>query len=655
MSEVAFAQSEAHTTTRRVSAAKLYEAALAARTRRHLDQPLYYGGKWWAKRLAVVTRWVIQQALGDDARGVILDPFAGSGTTLGEALRLGHRAIGVEISPFAAILVRETFSSRHPRLGKRYEAIAEQALREVEPLYGGAEGASGYFWVHERACSECGADSFLLNRSVLVQHAYPRRKPAGWVLCPYSRDVFPVKDVTASTARCPCGESISLEPHVGLFRCTACKAVLSGRGMRGEEAAHAPSPVLVAVERRDDGARTYRQPTPADLALARAADGIDAPFSAAPIERGRSTRQLLDWGYSDWAELFHPRQRVLAAAITRRVARTRDPNLRTQLALAFSPLLEYHCRLTSFKGLGTGSIRQAFGRPVLHPVSISFEMNPLFGYSGQLKPSGDVRSWYARRTERSAEAFAQLRQERGSGISLGTGAEVVVGKADLAVQCADSSELSLPEASVDAVVTDPPYFNRVHYDDLAGGLNAWLDWCGTSAVQNGRGIQSDNRADFAERAYLAFRPATKALKPSGQLVFTFHHQELDAWVALAEAMTPLPVTGRSLLLVPSEMPNALIKQRAQKPISCDVVLSLTKEARRLTLKNGVHRASTLAVRALADCPSVTAGDFKSAAYGAGLIVGLRSAAAPADWAVFLTEVQKRVEASLKQAGAHVVG
>src|SRR5438105_5508269 len=81
----------------------LCEVSLTARTRRHLDQPLYYGGKWWARRLAVVTRWMICRAVRSPAR-IILDPFAGSGTTLGEAVRLGHRAIGIEINGFASLL-----------------------------------------------------------------------------------------------------------------------------------------------------------------------------------------------------------------------------------------------------------------------------------------------------------------------------------------------------------------------------------------------------------------------------------------------------------------------------------------------------------------------------------------------------------------------
>jgi tRNA G10 N-methylase Trm11 len=43
--------------------------------------------------------------------GIVLDPFAGSGTTLLEALRAGRRAIGIELNPEYAQLAERRCST----------------------------------------------------------------------------------------------------------------------------------------------------------------------------------------------------------------------------------------------------------------------------------------------------------------------------------------------------------------------------------------------------------------------------------------------------------------------------------------------------------------------------------------------------------------
>ena len=76
---------------------------------------------------------MVEDAVGKEP-GLVVDPFTGSGTTLGEALRLGHRAIGVEINFFAATLTKEAFAKRHNELADTYRVITSEALSEVEPF-----------------------------------------------------------------------------------------------------------------------------------------------------------------------------------------------------------------------------------------------------------------------------------------------------------------------------------------------------------------------------------------------------------------------------------------------------------------------------------------------------------------------------------------
>src|SRR5579859_3739183 len=71
--------------------------------RKEINRPLYHIHKWWATRLGSVFRAITLGALSPKQTQIwdlfyerhnlkgatVLDPFMGSGTTLGEALKLG--------------------------------------------------------------------------------------------------------------------------------------------------------------------------------------------------------------------------------------------------------------------------------------------------------------------------------------------------------------------------------------------------------------------------------------------------------------------------------------------------------------------------------------------------------------------------------------
>src|SRR5437870_2813775 len=88
--------------------------------RKEIYRPIYHVHKWWAKRLGSVFRAILLgSALPDSAdlayefyrqhdfgRLTVFDPFMGSGTTVGEAHKLGFTSLGRDINPVACELVR---------------------------------------------------------------------------------------------------------------------------------------------------------------------------------------------------------------------------------------------------------------------------------------------------------------------------------------------------------------------------------------------------------------------------------------------------------------------------------------------------------------------------------------------------------------------
>jgi DNA methylase len=70
------------------------------------------------------------------AGGRVLDPFAGSGTTLVQALESGYDSVGVDIAAFNCLLMRVKTTEHNP-------FVLERELRDVLSRFAGGEGAAG--------------------------------------------------------------------------------------------------------------------------------------------------------------------------------------------------------------------------------------------------------------------------------------------------------------------------------------------------------------------------------------------------------------------------------------------------------------------------------------------------------------------------------
>ena len=107
--------------------------------RKEVNRPIYHIHKWWAQRLGSVFRALVlgtfsssdadildlfykPSRIGDV---VVFDPFMGSGTTLGEVLKLGGRAVGQDINPVSYFLVKNGLN-----LLDRDEVVA--TFRQIE-------------------------------------------------------------------------------------------------------------------------------------------------------------------------------------------------------------------------------------------------------------------------------------------------------------------------------------------------------------------------------------------------------------------------------------------------------------------------------------------------------------------------------------------
>ena len=116
--------------------------------------------------------------------------------------------------------------------------------------------------------------------------------------------------------------------------------------------------------------------------------------------------------------------------------------------------------------------------------------------------------------------------------------------------CQSSEDLSgVPDRSVDAVITDPPYFDNLQYSELADFFYVWLrlalkdtyPWFAPELSGRSREIVKNDKLNkttefFNEGLRRVFTECHRTLKDDGLLVFTFHHNKLWAWQGIGQLL-----------------------------------------------------------------------------------------------------------------------
>lgn len=205
--------------------------------RKEINRPLYHIHKWWANRLGTVFRAIVIGTFapsGADVMGlfyqrtrikdrVVFDPFMGSGTTMGETLKLGAHAIGRDINPVAHFLVRNALAKHDQEaVCATFRDIERDIAHQIRPFYrcrlsdGREADVLYFFWVKTVPCPSCSRRVDLFSSYVFAQHAYPQRSPQAQSLCPACGAINAVPFDSRSVSCAACSESF--DPQSGPAR-----------------------------------------------------------------------------------------------------------------------------------------------------------------------------------------------------------------------------------------------------------------------------------------------------------------------------------------------------------------------------------------------------------------------------------------------------
>jgi len=325
----------------------------------------------------------------------------------------------------------------------------------------------------------------------------------------------------------------------------------------------------------------------------------DNPYPVVAIAPGYNTNQALGYNYRHWHEMFNARQLLCLSILADRIRTISDPAIRDLFVCLLSGTLEFNNMFASYKGEGTGAVRHMFAHHILKPERVPLEAN----LWGTPKSSGSFSTIFEGRIRRAldyAENPFEIRVSGGSGKNAGekvfdlserVGFEVAAtydefkaGKR-VYLSCGDSSTTDLPDASVDAVITDPPFFDNVHYSQLADFFHVWQRHVlnrddrlrGESTRSEGE-VQNEDVALFTRRLTGVWTESHRVLKDDGLLVFTYHHSRPEGWRSVLEALMSAGFAITAAHPIKAEMSVAMPKHQAKEPIDLDIVVVCRKAA-----------------------------------------------------------------------------
>lgn len=593
--------------------------------RKEIYRPIYHVHKWWAKRLGSIFRGLLLGCLLPENAHLeetfyqkhnfstisIFDPFMGSGTTIGEAHKLGCIALGRDINPVACESVRvalgplnrrhlqNAFSDLSSTVGKRIQELYQsddENKQRCDVLY--------YFWVKYVPCPHCTSNVDLFSTRVIAQNAYPDRKPEIQICCPQCGDIFPAltRDKRVHCHSC----ELNFNPHIGAVHgakatCPVCSTSFSiAETVRasGRPPAHRLYGKLLLTP---EGKKRYLPTTEKDIeaydecsALLRdelARGAIHLPDTV--LTAGFNTRQAIGYNYHYWRDFFNERQLLALGWLHAAIVALSDVPTREALLTLFSGVLEFNNLFASYKGEGTGAVRHMFAHHILKPERTPIEAN----LWGTAKSSGSFSNLFKTRLLRALDYRAAPFEAttKGSGKVHFTSASFS-GDIDLAwpvhgkfksrsiyLSCGSSDDTNLPDGCIDFIVTDPPFFDNVHYSELADFFYAWQRLYprgflnGASTTRHAREVQDAHADSFASKLRGVFAECYRVLKDDGMLSFTYHHSRAEGWTSLLEAVFGAGFSIINAHPVKAEMSVAAPKSQAKEPIQLDIILVCKKK------------------------------------------------------------------------------
>jgi adenine-specific DNA methylase len=609
--------------------------------RKEVYRPVYYIHKWWAKRLGSVFRSIIIASCVDKHEDVsrlfyepakfedkvVFDPFMGSGTSVGEAVKLGCKVIGADINPVSTTMVR-SFLSRYSKeeVQHTFDKLSSSAGVKIRALYSTVLDSESaeilyYFWVRTVDCPKCNHAVELFKDRIFIKHAYPKRYPESKATCPSCGEIGTVRyDATKAVCGGCKGRYNPQEGNVHKSQVTCPKCSIEFRlidALRDSKKLLGSKMYAKMVLSANGEKKVFRTDKTDELSYKKAEESLESLRGHVPeieIRKGHNTDQVLNYNYKYWHQMFNARQLYSIAILSAEIKKIEDPDLRRLFACLLSGVLEFNNMFASFKGEGTGAVRHMFAHHILKPELTPLEAN----IWGTQKSSGSFSTLFKSRILRALEykdspfelKLRTKKNDTGSqkvfGLSKPLNRGIIsdfgsFGASDAVyIRTGDSASTDIKTGSVDLVITDPPFFDNVHYSELADFFYVWLrkilagKEMEADSTRSLKEVQSTSADEFCAKLTSVFSECNRVLRDDGLLVFTYHHSRMEGWLSVYKSISDAGFLIVKTHPVKSEMSVSVPIQQSSAPISYDLIMVCRKSDSVQTRRKGITMKECIA-------------------------------------------------------------
>ena len=559
----------------------------------------------------------------------VLDAFAGGGSIPFEAARYGLNVLASDLNPVAVVTMKAAMEyplkfgpDLQQDIDKWVKWVGDEAEKRLAEFFPSLPGETvqNYLWAHTVVCPSCESvvplsPNWWLYKRPEKQNLHkwcavkpipnPENKRVDFELVRGRKG----KGTTIETADGEYDPDTTITISRGVGRCPNCGNVIEDEIIKAYAQQSGLRHQLYAVAyRKGSGSLEFRTPTALDYQGVEKAElflinkrnewelaGF-IPIQEIPENTHRGPDMYL-YGIYKWYEMFNSRHLLTLVNYVEIIDKAKaliqaeyesekvEANA-TYLALVFDRCADTNCRLNHWDASRSGAKR----------ASAQHSLNLMWNYP---ELSGNGELWLS-----CADAFASDYKSLCALLGTKYGSTCIPGIEQnnpklIQIDVASADNLiHIPDNSVDAIITDPPYYDSIRYGEISDFFYVWLranllsifpelffneltDKDREAIANPGRfrnmGVSPEELAnqDYEAKMAMAFAEYHRVLRDDGVMTVQFNHKDSGAWDVLAKSLIDAGFEITASWAVSTENPQNL--HQAQKNAVSSTVLLVCRK------------------------------------------------------------------------------